>query len=364
MLRWKTVSSRFLVGVNRHQAKICARRSQQDIEKAPAERPPAFDVPASKNESPLRKLIALQHDALLVLGPRRIPPLTCPAASTSTSVSIVTSFGFRMLECGEYIEAIQALRPDIALAMGDVLFGLDPGVKRQERMGDRTQSWLNAIIAGLRDPNDGAPNTSIFAAVLPIEPEKQSWYLTALRDDFRNQIGGLVLYDVESVSYIPEGLSQLPRLSLADLRTPHQLLDAIEAGLDVCTLPFANQCADDGFALDFCFGRSDEAPAPREPKPLALDLWSDAYATDLLPLRRGCQCYSCQNHHRAYIRHLLNAGEMLSWVLLQIHNYHVLDEFFLAIRESITRGDFEKDKATFSTTHRRDWPDKTGQGPR
>lgn len=269
-----------------------------------------------------------------------------------------------MLECGEYIEAVQALRPDIALAMGDVLFGAEPGVKRQERMGDRTQSWLNALIAGMRDSVDGTPNTSLFAAILPIEPEKQSWYLAALRDEFHDQIAGLVLYDIESISYIPETLSHLPRLFLGDIKTPHHLLDAIEAGIDILTLPFANQCADDGFAFDFSFGRSAEGLESKEAKPLALDLWSDSFATDLTPLRPRCRCYACLNHHRAYVRHLLNAGEMLSWVLLQLHNYHVLDLFFGEIRHSIVRGTFDQDKATFTRRYEMTWPEKTGQGPR
>ena len=269
-----------------------------------------------------------------------------------------------MLECGEYIEAIQALRPDIALAMGDILFGAEPGVKRQERMGDRTQSWLNALIAGMRDNKDGTPNTSLFAAILPIEPEKQSWYLAALQDDFLDQIAGLVLFEVESISYIPKALSHLPRLFFGDLKTPHQVLNAIKAGLDIFTLPFANQCADDGFAFDFSFGSSDEGTVLEEAEPLALDLWSDLHATKLSPFRSACTCYACLNHHRAYVRHLLNAGEMLSWVLLQLHNYHVLDEFFRDVRQSISQGRFEQDRAAFAQRYQRSWPEKTGHGPR
>ena len=65
----------------------------------------------------------------------------------------------------------------------------------------------------------------------------------------------------------------------------------------------------------------------RELEPLGLDLWSPTYATDLSPLREGCECYACGSHHRAYVRHLLDAKEMLGWVLLQIHNHHTLDVF-------------------------------------
>jgi queuine tRNA-ribosyltransferase len=81
-------------------------------------------------------------------------------------------------------------------------------------------------------------------------------------------------------------------------------------------------------------------------------------------LREGCSCYACTDHHRAFLKHLLAAKEMLGWVLLQIHNYHVLDAFFADIRASINAGTFEADVEKFSRCYDADFPAKTGQGPR
>ncbi len=36
-----------------------------------------------------------------------------------------------------------------------------------------------------------------------------------------------------------------------------------------------------------------------------------SYAEDFRPLDPGCDCYACRNFSRAYIRHLLKAGEVL-----------------------------------------------------
>lgn len=55
---------------------------------------------------------------------------------------------------------------------------------------------------------------------------------------------------------------------------------------------------------------------------------------------------------------------MLAWVLLQIHNLHVLDDFFAGIRSSIVKGTYEADVRAFDEAHEPLMAEKTGQGPR
>ena len=93
-------------------------------------------------------------------------------------------------------------------------------------------------------------------------------------------------------------------------------------------------------------------------------MWSTEYTTDLSPLQEDCKCYTCSNHHRAFIRHLLDAKEMLGWVLLQLHNHHVIDEFFAGIRLTLQEGTFEKEKERFEKVYVAELPEKSGQGPR
>ena len=52
------------------------------------------------------------------------------------------------------------------------------------------------------------------------------------------------------------------------------------------------------------------------------------------PLVFGCDCYSCKNHHKAYIFHLLECHEMTGTVLINIHNVHHYDKFFKFLRNA------------------------------
>lgn len=344
--------------------------SQKVIEQAShRQTPPVYKCPAKADDSPLRKFIALQQNALLILGPRRTPPLLCPASGTSTAISIVTSLGFGMLECEDYVEAVQKLRPDIVVGMGDVLFGHRPGVKRADKMGDRTLAWMEALVEGMDRGDAESMSTALFAPVLPIDRHIQSWYLNALRDELADKVSGVTLYETRSIEAIPQNLNHLPRLYLGELQGPHGLLDAISTGIDIFTLPFVNKATDSGIALNFVFG----SPTTIERivgvegqalEPLGLDLWSASFSTDLSPLRDSCECYACKNHHRAYVQHLLNAKEMLAWVLLQLHNHHTMDLFFQDVRNSIRSGQFEHHRQDFQRTYQRDLPVKTGEEPR
>lgn len=56
------------------------------------------------------------------------------------------------------------------------------------------------------------------------------------------------------------------------------------------------------------------------------------------PLVAGCSCFTCKNHSRAYIHHLLQTHEMLAGVLLEMHNTHWWLQFFAAIQEAIQQG--------------------------
>ncbi|MDP6436586.1 MAG: tRNA guanosine(34) transglycosylase Tgt [Gammaproteobacteria bacterium] len=55
------------------------------------------------------------------------------------------------------------------------------------------------------------------------------------------------------------------------------------------------------------------------------------YRDDLGPVQDGCECYTCQNYSRAYLRHLDSCGEMLGSRLNTIHNLH----FYLRLMERI-----------------------------
>lgn len=287
-----------------------------------------------------------------------------PNGNTNSSISVFTSTGFQVLSNKYYATAVQKLRPDVAVALGDVPYGAFPGTKRIAKMGDRTQEWVTQLL----DENDEVEQ-AVFAPILPIDALSQSEYLNYLADECADKIAGLAFYDSNLLSDIPAttSLSGLPRLSLDEPKSPHHILRQISLGMDIFAVPFVGFATDAGIALTFRFLPhldNTTTEMPSAPTPLGIDMWTSTHSTSLLPLVTSCTCYTCTCHHRAYLQHLLSAKEMLGWVLLQIHNHHISSEFFGAVRDSIKRGTFDVDSENFARVYESELPEKSGQGPR
>ncbi len=53
------------------------------------------------------------------------------------------------------------------------------------------------------------------------------------------------------------------------------------------------------------------------------------------PIDSNCYCYTCQNYSRAYLRHLIMAGEILAMHLLTLHNATFYQTWMKSIRQTI-----------------------------
>ena len=76
------------------------------------------------------------------------------------------------------------------------------------------------------------------------------------------------------------------------------------------------------------------------------------YKSDFSPIEEGCDCYACKNYSRAYIRHLINAGEMLGGELLSIHNIHFLNNLTSQIKQAIMRDELLDFKNQFLSNYK------------
>jgi queuine tRNA-ribosyltransferase len=65
------------------------------------------------------------------------------------------------------------------------------------------------------------------------------------------------------------------------------------------------------------------------------------YAQDFYPLDEECDCYVCRNYTRAYLRHLIKAGEILGLRLLSYHNIYFLVKLMENIKSAIKNGQTE-----------------------
>ncbi|KAK4622270.1 Queuine tRNA-ribosyltransferase accessory subunit 2 [Fulvia fulva] len=335
------------------------------IEKAPRDTPPLYNFRSPDGASSLRRFIALPEDTLLVLGTRRTPPVLAPAANSNTdkTIAIGTSVGFRTLAAADYADGVEGLGADIVVGLGDIPYGRTPGNKRIEKATDRSIAWLQDHVL-LRKEKEAKHQAKLFASLLPVSCAEQQYYIDKI-EELVDDVSGLAIHDTSSLEGLPEDLWHLPRLGYTEPASPHDILRQVGLGIDIFAVPFITAATDAGIALDFSFPSKQEATSNgREPSALGIDMWLPTHAVDVSPLSAECECYACTNHHRAYLQHLLAAKEMLGWVLLQIHNHHVIELVFEGIRSSIAAGTFEDDVTGFSNVYESSLPEKTGQGPR
>jgi queuine tRNA-ribosyltransferase len=76
------------------------------------------------------------------------------------------------------------------------------------------------------------------------------------------------------------------------------------------------------------------------------------YKEDTRPLEEGCTCYACRHFSRAYVRHLLNVGEIFGLRLVTMHNLHCYLELLKDIRMAIEAGTFATFRAEFHAQYR------------
>jgi queuine tRNA-ribosyltransferase len=62
------------------------------------------------------------------------------------------------------------------------------------------------------------------------------------------------------------------------------------------------------------------------------------YSRDTRPIEEGCGCYACLHFSRAYVRHLVNVGEILGLRLLTLHNLHYYQGLMRGLRGAIETG--------------------------
>jgi queuine tRNA-ribosyltransferase len=114
---------------------------------------------------------------------------------------------------------------------------------------------------------------------------------------------------------------------LMGVGTPEDLLDGIKRGVDMfdCVLPTRN--ARHGSFFTFNGKRN---------------IKNKEFEYDSAPLDSHCNCYTCRNHSRAYLRHLYRCGETTAQILLSIHNTQFLLNFVKMVRKAILEDRFEE----------------------
>ncbi len=149
-------------------------------------------------------------------------------------------------------------------------------------------------------------------------------------------VGGLAvgethqeMYDTleEVVPYLPQNKPTY----LMGVGTPENILEGVERGIDFfdCVLPARN-------------GRHGHVYTNQG----KLNLFNARFELDDNPIAPDCNCPTCQQYSRAYIRHLLKAKEMLGMRLCVLHNLYFFNTLMEEIRQAIEQNNYQQFKKT------------------
>ncbi|KAG5562480.1 hypothetical protein RHGRI_005267 [Rhododendron griersonianum] len=288
--------------------------------------------------------------------------------------SFETPFGRILIKPSEYMKFISSMKPNSWTSLADEVPAW-VSEKRNKTSVDRTVRWLDDCIALSSFVNQmshlATPET--FEARNPNHPTgfeiprlgelwviERTHYLAQTENSSHESsnksvgywIGGFGLGEsMEDLSPLLNAVTdclpeQKPR-QICGLGLPEEVLQGIDSGVDLFDASYIYNLTTGGFAVTFPLERivrnvSDSKLSNKGSDGTKINLNNAVYRKDNSPIVDGCRCYSCQNHTKAYISHLLNVNEMLALILLEIHNTHHYLGFFRAIREAIKGGKFEE----------------------
>ncbi|XP_066097452.1 queuine tRNA-ribosyltransferase accessory subunit 2 isoform X1 [Saccopteryx bilineata] len=300
------------------------------------------------------------------------PVSLCPAGYvTNKSVSIWGVGGRVEMTASKFMAIQEALQPDWfqCLSDGEVSCAEATSIKRARKSVDRSLLFLDHCLR-LQEESEVLQKSTIIGVIEGGDVMEER--LRSARETAKRPVGGFLLdgfqgnpatletrLDVLS-SVTTELPEDKPRL-ICGVSRPDEVLQCIERGVDLFESFFPYQVTERGCALTFSFdfqpnpeetllkqnGTQEETKyvdqtekikttsCNQEMTSFEINLKEKKYQEDFGPLVRGCSCYCCKNHTRAYVHHLLVTSELLAGVLLMIHNFEHYFGFFHSIREAL-----------------------------
>ena len=138
-------------------------------------------------------------------------------------------------------------------------------------------------------------------------------------------LGGLAVGETHEEMYnvLDETVPYLPKNKptyLMGVGTPENLLEAVDRGVDFFDCVYPSRNGRHGHVYTK-FGK--------------INMLNKKHEKDMTSIEEGCGCEACRNYSKAYIRHLLKAGEMLGLRLCVMHNLYFYNHLMKDIRTAI-----------------------------
>ncbi|XP_077300080.1 queuine tRNA-ribosyltransferase accessory subunit 2 [Arctopsyche grandis] len=270
--------------------------------------------------------------------------------------------GKKMFDSDMYMDVVESFKPDMYQVLSDGCTDAASSKKRGLKSTERSKVMFSKCLERHKGSEYLLKNSSVFGAIeggYCIDQRKES--LDHILSEVEH-LSGFVLdgFDsngpnIENIMYdsikeIVEAVTnKLPDDKLRIVNgcwNAVTLIDLVSAGWDLfdSSMPFL--VTERGCALTFSISADDVSNNAYE-----INLKEDRYIEDFNPISSTCKCLTCTKHSKAYINHLINTKELLSGVLLMIHNLYHYMEFFKAIRNHIETNRLHKLRTLISGQH-------------
>ncbi|GJN20277.1 hypothetical protein PR202_gb07633 [Eleusine coracana subsp. coracana] len=321
-----------------------------------------IEGPPSKtisNIGGLHHMLGLPNHILVAAAGDSIESLPSSDATNKFGASFETPSGRRLVKPTDYVELISCMKPNLWASLADEVPAWS-SEKRNKISVDRTLRWLDECIA--LNKASGMNTLGVVVGGSSIEQRKLCATEVSKRNVSGFWIGGFGLGEntEERCSLLNAVTDCLPsdKLRLVSrLGLPEEVLEGVAAGVDLFDSTYIYQLTMGGFALVFPVdtverGMQNGVFESSSGDSTKINLRATVYRKDTSRLVDTCSCFTCQNHTRAYLNHLLNVHEMLAQILLEIHNTHHYLRFFHSIRKAIKDGEFDIFRQQFIESRR------------
>jgi queuine tRNA-ribosyltransferase len=250
-----------------------------------------------------------------------------------------------MLSPERSMEIQRLLGSDIVMAF-DQLVPTTSTEKQQREAMERSMRWARRSREGFDSGGEHAAQAALFGI-------QQG----ALDEGFRKEsadalidigfdgyaVGGLAVGEGQEsmlgcLDFAPGQLPADKPRYLMGVGKPDDIVEAVRRGIDMfdCVLPTRS-------------GRTGQAFTANGP----INIRNAKFAEDSEPLEPGCPCPTCSTWSRAYVHHLVRAGEILGAMLMTEHNLWFYQRVMQGLREAISTGRLERHARSFLDRYRR-----------
>lgn len=217
--------------------------------------------------------------------------------------------------------------------------------EQSKKAMDRTLKWLDRCYNYHKNPEQ---------ALFPIvqgnmfkDLRLESLKATLPYVKYGMGIGGLSVGEPKKLMYeimdemLPYYPTNVPRY-LMGVGSPDCLIEGVRRGIDMFDCVLATRIGRNGTALT-SYGKAV--------------IRNGAYKEDFSRLDEECDCYACKNYTKAYLRHLINAGEMMGGMMISLHNITYLNKLMRDIRNAILEDSFTEFAEEFYEKTGKTYPD-------